>query len=149
MGPRVELQLQWDESLATGEPAIDAQHRYLIGILNELAQAIEEGRGAEAVRHIVAALRGYAEWHFAREERCMARYECPAAAANVEAHGYFMLITLGFQHELRLAGDSPELALRVYHELSTWIGSHLRRIDGQLAPCVRACAAPAVAPRRS
>lgn len=130
------LKLAWDTSLSTGERSVDVQHKYLIDIINELADAIERQQGAVAVKKILNLLKYYAEWHFGREEMCMERHHCPAAAVNKQAHGWFMATFEGFQDEYRTSGGSQELALRMYGELTTWLVAHIKKIDTQLGGCL-------------
>ena len=132
------LKIEWDDSLSTGVRAIDVQHKYLIDIINELAEAIEEGHGARSVRKILNLLRHYAEWHFGREEQCMERHQCPAAAKNKKAHAYFMETFDGFQQEYRASGGSDEIARRMYAELTDWLVSHIKKVDGTMDGCVHA-----------
>ncbi len=130
------LKITWDESLSTGVRAIDVQHKYLIDLINELAEAIEQGQGSGAVKKILNLLRYYAEWHFEREELCMDRYQCPVAAKNKKAHAYFVETFEGFQAEYRHSGGSEEIARRMYSELTGWLVSHIQGIDNHLGPCV-------------
>jgi hemerythrin len=130
------LKIVWDGSLATGVKTIDIQHKYLIDIINELAEAIEEGKTGSSIRKILNLLKHYTEWHFGREELCMEKFKCPAAAANKAAHGKFLQTFEGFQEEYRSSGDSEAIALRMYQVLTDWLVSHIQKIDSQAGPCV-------------
>lgn len=72
----------------TGHRAIDVQHKYLIDIINRLAEAIEKGQAAMAVKTILNLLNYYTD--FEREELCMDRHNCPAAATNKRARGHLI-----------------------------------------------------------
>ncbi len=130
------LKIAWDDSLSSGHRAIDVQHKYLIDIINELAEAIEKGEAAMAVKTILNLLKYYTEWHFEREELCMDRHQCPAAETNKRAHGHFMETFLSFENEFRQSGGSEDIALRMYQELTAWLVNHIKGIDGQMADCV-------------
>lgn len=130
------LKISWDESLATGVRAIDVQHKFLVDVINELAEAIEGGQAASTVRKILNLLKYYAEWHFGREELCMERYRCPVAEVNKLAHARFMETFGGFQEEYRSAGGSEEIALRMYTELTSWLVHHIQGVDRQVGTCV-------------
>ncbi len=130
------LKIVWDGSLCTGVRAIDVQHKYLIDIINELAEAIEQGQGTNAVKKILNLLRYYAEWHFEREELCMDHYQCPGAEKNKNAHAYFIKTFQAFQAEYRQSGGSEEIARRMYSELTGWLVNHIKGIDGQMGACV-------------
>ncbi len=130
------LKIMWDDSLSSGHRAIDVQHKYLLDIINELAEAIETGKAAMAVKTILNLLKYYTEWHFEREELCMDRYACPAAETNKNAHAHFMESLSTFESEYRESGGSEDIALRMYQELTSWLVNHIQGIDGQMAACV-------------
>jgi len=130
------LKVQWSDALSTGNRATDVQHKYLIEIINELAEAIETGRASQSVNKILNLLQYYTEWHFQREEMCMDRFRCPAHAANKEAHSQFITTFLQFRDEFHASGGSEDIALRMYHTLVAWLVNHIQKVDAQLAPCV-------------
>lgn len=129
------LRISWDDSLLTGNRAVDVQHRYLIDIINELADTIEAGRASTDLGKILNLAKHYAEWHFGREEMCMDRVRCPAAEANKKAHAYFVEVFEGFQREFRESGGSEEIARRMYTTLTDWLVNHIKKTDGQLREC--------------
>ncbi len=143
------LKVQWSDALSTGNKATDIQHKYLIEIINELADAIETGKAARNVSKILNLLQYYTEWHFQREEMCMERFRCPAFAANKEAHSRFIDTFLEFREEFHSSGGSEGIALRMYQTLVGWLVAHIQKVDAQLTPCVhqaeRAAAEVAVA----
>lgn len=130
------LKIEWNDSLSTGVRAIDVQHKYLVDLINELAEAIEQGVGAKAVSKILNLLRYYAEWHFEREELCMDRYKCPLASKNKAAHCYFVETFDGFQAEYKASGGSEDIARRMYKELTDWLINHIQGLDSGLGDCV-------------
>lgn len=140
------LKVQWTEALSTGNKATDVQHKYLVDIINELAEAIEGGHAAQSVKKILNLLQYYTEWHFQREEMCMDRFRCPAAAANKEAHGKFIETFLAFRDEFYAGGGSEDIARRMYSALVAWLVAHIQNVDAQLAPCVHALEQAQTAP---
>jgi hemerythrin len=130
------LRIPWDESILTGVKLVDVQHKFLFDVINDLADAIERGKGGASLGQILNLLKHYAEWHFEREELCMERHRCPAASANQRAHAQFLQTFEGFQAEYRASGGSDDIARRMYDELTTWLVRHIRGVDAQLAPCV-------------
>ena len=127
------LKVTWTEALSTGNRAIDVQHKYLIDIINDLAEAIENNRGGVALKKIIHLLQYYTEWHFCREEECMERLNCPTACANKEAHAKFLQVVVDFKKEFQETGGSNELALKMYKVLTGWLVTHIQGIDVALA----------------
>jgi hemerythrin-like metal-binding protein len=66
--------IQWDQSMATGLDTVDAQHKQLIAWLNDLMEAISQGRARSEIQGLLAKLGAYSAFHFGHEEECMAWY---------------------------------------------------------------------------
>lgn len=123
--------------MATGVDTVDAQHRQLIAWLNDLLGAMNQGRGRSEIQGLLDQLRDYSVTHFGHEEGCMAKYKCPAAEQNAQAHKQFVATFSALQEEFKRNGATHLLAIRVEGELLRWLTSHIRRTDTQLLPCVR------------
>jgi hemerythrin len=130
------LKITWSEALSTGNRAIDVQHKYLIDIINELAELIELNQSAQKIKTVLNLLQYYTEWHFHREELCMDRYSCPIADSNRLAHQGFIASFLAFRKEYADSGGDMDLAVRMYKELTDWLVTHIQRVDGQISPCM-------------
>ncbi len=128
--------IEWSEERETGVRLVDVQHKYLIDIINELAEAIEAGTAEMAVKSILNLLKYYTEWHFEREELCMYRNNCPAGEANEKAHKGFLRTFEAFQEEFRQSGGSEDIARRMYAELTNWLVTHIQGVDSKLADCM-------------
>lgn len=122
----------WSDALNTGVPAIDIQHKELIHAFNDLADAIEQGKGSSAVKKLLAFLKYYAEWHFEREEKCAASCECPISNTNKTAHQHFYDVFGKLHEQYRQSDSSDEVAREVHRELSDWIVNHVLKIDKQI-----------------
>jgi hemerythrin len=130
------MKISWSEALSTGNRAIDVQHKYLIEIINELAELIELEQPVQKIKTILNLLQYYTEWHFHREELCMERLRCPIADSNRSAHQDFIASFLNFREEFTDSGGNMELAGRMYKELTEWLVNHIQRVDGQISPCM-------------
>ncbi len=128
---------EWSESLSTGVPMIDTQHKELIVATNEIGEAIERGNGTTAIKKLLSFLKFYAEWHFGNEEACAAKHQCPIAGTNQAAHRKF-IDTFGKLHDqYRQSDASEEVAKKIYDELSEWLVSHILTIDTQIGACIK------------
>lgn len=129
------LEIEWTEALATGDEAIDNQHKYLVDLINELARAIERNEVADKMKEILMMLEYYTTWHFESEEGCMMRKSCQAACQNKEAHNEFIQTFLAFKKEYYESEGSRDIALRMYKTLTSWVVNHIQKIDSNLATC--------------
>lgn len=125
----------WNDAMDTGVAEIDAQHRELITQFNALVAAIEQGKGREETGEILDFLQFYAEWHFSREERCMAERQCPIAETNHRAHGAFLRTFKRLYDLYYQSNVDPRLISETLKELETWIITHIIKIDTQLRFC--------------
>jgi hemerythrin len=130
--------IQWDQSMATGIDSVDAQHKQLIAWLNDLLAAISQGRARPEIQGLLDQLGTYAATHFGNEERCMARYKCPAAEQNLRQHNEFVITFTGLRDDYDRDGATANLIVRVEVELLRWLATHIKHTDAQLLPCVQA-----------
>ncbi|MGK7945728.1 MAG: hemerythrin family protein [Microcystaceae cyanobacterium] len=127
----------WDQSLSTGHPTIDAHHKELFYAINDLADAVEQGKGESAIKKLLVFLGYYAEWHFEKEEECVRAHHCPFAEENNKAHQQFLHTFKNLSQELHEKGATDEFAIRVHGILSQWLIDHILKIDtANLNTCV-------------
>ena len=125
------LRVEWSDAIATGHLATDNQHKLLIDIINELADAIETGQTQAKMSKILNLLQYYTEWHFQREELCMERNKCPMAEKNKAAHCMFIEKVKQFRADYK-HNPTVEFAQKLYHELVDWLVHHIQGIDTSL-----------------
>ncbi len=59
--------LPWSEGFSVGYPELDQQHRRLVGLINEVVDALHTKKAAKRVSDLLHTLRGAAAEHFANE----------------------------------------------------------------------------------
>jgi hemerythrin len=126
------MPLAWDESLATGSFDIDQQHRKLFAQVAALAHAMKEGKGRQEIHTMLDFLGKYVVQHFRAEEQLMEDLDCPAAAANKEAHAQFLAQFGRLRKRFEGDGAGPTLVLEIYEALSKWLLEHIKGVDLQL-----------------
>src|SRR5436305_2211858 len=68
---------KWTKAHAVYLPQVDAEHRNLFRMAEELHQAVRTGAEAARVQELVRPLLAGVEEHFAHEERLMRSVACP------------------------------------------------------------------------
>lgn len=132
------MALRWDpRSMSTGVQEIDEQHQELIQHLNEFFRLMSMGRGSVGLEEFMDFLSQYAAYHFRHEEGCMYELECPAAAANKQAHAQFIQLFKGYRNRLVTEGPTTALVIEVQQKVSEWIRNHIVRTDTRLRECAR------------
>jgi len=78
--------IEWSNEISVGIEEIDAQHRVLVDLLNEIHEAIQQGRTLEVTKGIVDRLDEYTRVHFAVEESLMRILHYPDYERHKEEH---------------------------------------------------------------
>ena len=131
---RSKMPVSWNESMSTGVPEVDNQHKELIRQLGLLNDAMLHGQGRREIGKILDFLGDYVVAHFATEEKQMERLAC-TAAANKRAHSEFLASFKGFRKRFEEAGASTTLVLEINNTISDWLVDHIAKIDTQLNTC--------------
>ena len=76
----------WKKSYEIKIPEIDMQHRQLVGLVNELSDAMMAKQGHRTVPHILAELLDYVMIHFTTEEEAMQKMRYPGLTEHKEMH---------------------------------------------------------------
>lgn len=72
----------WDAHLSVGDALLDAEHRRVVAILNELAVALSVRAPAVVVEKALEALVRTIEEHFARDKRTVGEHAALSASAR-------------------------------------------------------------------
>jgi len=129
--------IEWTDKYNTGVAEVDNQHKEIIKQLNKLHDAITSGLAKDVITDIIKFAGEYATKHFAFEESCMEKYQCPVAKQNKEAHQKFIKRFGEIQKSLAAAPVETTTVLEVYRELRDWIHSHILKIDTNLRACAK------------
>ena len=124
--------IQWNNGYSVNVAEIDQQHQTLIRMINELNDAMSQGKGKEVLGRIIGGLTAYTGTHFATEERYFDRFGYPDADSHKQNHAAFV----------RKVGDVREkfrkgqlgLTIEILDFLSDWLGEHITRSDRQYGP---------------
>jgi len=129
----------WNESIATGDPAIDLQHKQFFVVLYDFAEALEQGQGSKELKKLLVFLKYYGEWHFGKEENSVACFNCPMAGDNIDAHKQYMVTIDTLLEQIRNSGASEDLAHTSYEKLTDWLVNHIMKIDMANANYIKSC----------
>jgi hemerythrin len=127
------MSLEWNyEKMTTGLAEIDDEHKEWIRRFNEFENAVAEHKGREALGGALQFYIQYTETHFAHEEACMARYECPVAEANLAAHRAFRARLAEIEGWVKQEGATLVEVVSLKLMLQEWMANHISLIDVQL-----------------
>ncbi len=124
--------LKWTDKFSMGSSVIDEHHQKLIGYINDLDSAINDGPVSPLyLASLVKKLEDYTVYHFQVEEGYMKHYNYPEYEAHKEEHEAF----ISYVHKLKesVASHSLNSALHLASYLKSWLIQHILVIDKEYA----------------
>lgn len=118
---------EWSDNLSVGVPSIDRQHKVLIGLINELHVAIEEGKGASIAKGILKQLINYAKAHFIYEESLFMRYDYPATHEHLASHRSIEAQLADLKQKSNSSDFDLSEELMLF--LKNWLNNHILKED--------------------
>jgi hemerythrin len=126
--------VDWTDTLSVGVAQIDQQHQRLVALINQLHDAMREGKGRAVVAPVVSELVAYAKSHFAREEQLMRVHRYPGLSDHQAIHAKFTAEATALQGKVE--SQESVLTIDVMSFLRTWLVDHIMKTDQQYAPFV-------------
>ncbi|MEG3439849.1 bacteriohemerythrin [Pannus brasiliensis CCIBt3594] len=123
--------IQWNNNLSVGIVEIDEQHKKLVKMINELYDAMKQGKGKDVTGKIINGLIGYTESHFRMEERYFDELGYPDAAAHKLEHIAFKQKVTEFKE--KFDKGKITLSIEVMLFLSNWLQNHIEGVDKKYA----------------
>lgn len=124
----------WNDKLSVEIEALDADHKRMLAVVNELYEAILTGKGKEAVAHVLDSLVEHVNSHFAAEESLFLQSDYPGAAKHLAEHRVFRSRLMELRELGRGAAPAPALELMVF--VKDWLFDHVIHCDHEYVPYV-------------
>jgi hemerythrin len=119
--------MAWSPALSVKIQQFDDQHIKLVNMVNELHDAMKEGKGSEVLGRILNGLISYTSSHFTDEEQLMALHDYPETAAHKVEHEKLVRQVMELQSNFK-AGKAI-LTLDVLMFLKEWLMKHIQGDD--------------------
>ncbi|MCR6632632.1 MAG: bacteriohemerythrin [Magnetospirillum sp.] len=129
----------WSEAYGVGNAMLDADHRILINVINQLQDAIETGQSREVVATVLNVLAEYTEHHFRREEALMAAAAYPELDHHRLAHRAFEERVRNLRDRW-LGSERGALDEEVLELLKKWLTEHILGADKSYRPWIEGVA---------
>ncbi len=123
--------MEWNDKLSVGVDAIDSDHKHLVGLVNELHDAMKAAKGKEVLGKVLDGLITYTKTHFGREEVEMAKHAYPKASEHIREHTNLTKQVLDVQAKFK-AGNNAVLSMEVMAFLRDWLLKHIQASDKAL-----------------
>jgi len=127
--------LDWSLGLSVDVPEMDEQHKKLFALVNNLNEAMKQGRARDELVLVFDALAHYTQMHFAAEERFMASIGYPHLAQHKKEHAELMGQVAAFKADYD-AGKAM-ISIKLLAFLRDWVCSHIQKSDKEYGAWVR------------
>ncbi len=129
------MEVIWRDKYSVGIKEIDNQHKYFIGLMNDLYNAITASKGREELKSLFQNLIEYSEVHFATEEKYFDEFKYEGAAEHKLKHQEM-------RDEIkRIKGMENKNEIDFYGGivffLSQWLDDHLEKMDQKYVECFK------------
>ena len=122
--------IKWEPALELGHEAMDADHRQLVALVNQLAHAIVNRLGKAAYDALLDDLIVRITAHFGMEEQLMAACSYPDGDEHRAEHA--KLIKDALDYRAKFAGDTDPSVSMLYF-FDQWLTRHILASDRELA----------------
>ena len=123
--------INWNSTLETGHPQIDAEHRRLVEIVNRLNDAMLAGRGQDELSGIFDDLAAYTRTHFTAEEAISRRAGYEGHAEHKQLHEELLAKVSELQGEFQSGKSLISMSLMRF--LREWLSEHIQKEDRKVA----------------
>ena len=128
------MPIEWSDQLSVGHDAIDADHRHLIGLLNEFEAARDLVHAEVTARRLFI----YAQTHFDREEAVQLACDYPLYEEHRLQHRALVeqLNKIIRSHFNAHSRDRVEIVEQIHRLLTQWIVRHVVDSDLKMKPYI-------------
>jgi len=122
----------WNDALSVQIAEIDAQHKCLIDLINQLHDSMKAGRGNDIIGSVLLDLLKYTQFHFATEEKYFHKYAYPEAFLHKKQHDDLTRKT----KELTASHSQGKLTISIetMNFLRDWLKVHILESDKKYGP---------------
>jgi hemerythrin len=122
--------IKWDHALELGHEAMDADHRQLVALVNQLAQGVVDNLGKAPHDALLGDLFAHTLAHFAMEEQLMAASSYPYTEEHCAEHARLIKDALDYKARFD-SGNEPSVSLLYFFD--QWLTRHILASDTELA----------------
>ncbi len=124
----------WDDKYKINHMVIDADHKKLVDLINQLADAMQAGKGRDVCGKVLNELVSYTKTHFATEEKLMAAHAYARMAEHKAEHAKFVKEVLDFKGKFDSGALTVTASLLTF--LRDWLIHHIMNSDKALVQVI-------------
>jgi len=119
--------INWNDSFSVNVAEIDQQHQKLIALINELHDAMTQGKGEDILGKILNGLISYTGTHFKTEEKYFAQFGYPDTDSHKKEHHAYVQKVSDFKDGFE--NGELSLSIEVMTFLYDWWRNHIKETD--------------------
>lgn len=137
------LQIAWRKAYECGHPVIDAQHRRMFGLCNDLSSMVASNRPKADIVKLVDKMVQHLEQHFKTEELTRMRMHRPMSAVHLDNHAKLLQEAQDWLGKLRVGApvERDIVNFFVYTVIKDHIARESNMFNASARPVVTAAAA--------
>lgn len=125
--------ITWTPDLAINVELIDTQHIALFKAVDDLVEAMWDGKGREKVKDLLDFLSNYVVKHFGDEQKLMSDSNYPSYPGHKNIHDQFVRDFNEMQKQFYAGEYDSEFVIKMLDELCSWLRNHIRKMDTEFA----------------
>ncbi len=127
--------ITWEEKYSVRIPRLDEHHKKLIGLINELHDAMKMGSSKAVLSKVIERMVDYTKFHFTAEESAMTKAGYSAYPGHKAEHDAFVNKALKYQEDFN--SGKLMLSLDVMKFLREWLVNHIQVVDKKYGPVLK------------
>lgn len=115
--------VEWESKYSVGIATLDAQHKNLVDIINQLHEAMRLGKANQELNPVLDRLVEYTNTHFRAEEHLLQTNGYPTLADHKKIHG--SMVGQITDLKAKMQKSSVGMSITVSNFLKTWLTDHI------------------------
>jgi hemerythrin len=124
--------ITWTQDLSVQVAQFDSQHKELVGLVNDLHDAMASGKGNTVLGKTLAKLIDYTKTHFAAEEKLMQQHSYPGYLSHKMEHD--TLTKKALEIKSKFDSGSMIISVELMNFLKDWLTKHILGVDKKYGP---------------
>ena len=117
----------WNNQYSVKVHELDNQHKKLFDLINQLYDAMGQGKGKEIVGPILDGLINYTKSHFSTEERILSTHNYPDLAHHRQEHDLF--VKKVFELQAQYKSGQLVMSVNILSFMKDWLTNHIEKTD--------------------
>ena len=122
--------IPWNDMLATGHAVMDADHKNLVKLFNQLTDSVKKRKGKIACSNLLDKIIEHTKAHFELEELLMAEHHYPKTGQHTAEHA--LLMKQAHNYKAKFEAGSPGSHIPLIHFPEDWLTFHILAADKEL-----------------